>query len=163
MSTNTPETPQSPETPETPAVSDRSHTEHRQEPTEVLHPAEHTGHTQQTEALPLGGARPTETQRPETRPFEDQHTATYPSEVQRTQTLAPPAPVQAPPVVRGPYVAPVILGLVCLVIAAAAFAQEIANWTINWGDVGPLGIVVAGAVLVLLGGLGLLSSRRRRR
>jgi hypothetical protein len=77
-----------------------------------------------------------------------------------------PAPAPAPPaaeVVRGPYLAPVILGLVCLAVAAAAFAQEIADWSVDWGNVGPLGIVIAGAVLVVLGGLGLLSSRRRRR
>jgi hypothetical protein len=67
-----------------------------------------------------------------------------------------------PELVRGPYLAPIILGLVCLAVAAAAYAQEVADWSIDWGNVGPLGIVIAGAVLVVLGALGLLSSRRRR-
>ena len=133
MSTNTPDTPDTPDTPATPRNPGDTH-----ERTEVLHP------TERTEALPVGEPRAA------------------------PAGQAPHAPVGVmeptqPPVVRGPYVAPVILGLVCLVIAAAAFAQEIADWTIDWGNVGPLGIVIAGVVLVLLGGLGLLSSRRRRR
>ena len=77
---------------------------------------------------------------------------------------APPAmqqPEQEPERLRGPSFGPVILGLVCLVIAGAVFAQEIGNWTIDWGNVGPLGIVAAGAVLVILGAVGLATSRRR--
>ncbi|HEX5522326.1 MAG TPA: hypothetical protein VFX53_02680 [Pedococcus sp.] len=66
-----------------------------------------------------------------------------------------------PEYVRGPYLAPVILGLVCLAIAGLAFAQELGGLTIDWGSVGPLGIVAAGAVLVLLGAIGLVASRRR--
>jgi hypothetical protein len=91
--------------------------------------------------------------------------AQQPYPPQQAPAAAPPATSlpAAPEVVRGPYLAPIILGLVCLAVAAAAFAQEIANWTIDWGNVGPLGIVVAGVVLVLVGTLGLLSSRRRRR
>ena len=88
---------------------------------------------------------------------------------QRTEALtrpaaAPPAmqqPEQEPERLRGPSFGPVILGLVCLVIAGAVFAQEIGNWTIDWGNVGPLGIVAAGAVLVVLGAVGLATSRRR--
>ena len=64
--------------------------------------------------------------------------------------------------VRGPYLAPVILGLVCLAIAGLAFAQEFGGLRIDWGSVGPLGIVAAGAVLVLLGAIGLVAARRRR-
>ncbi len=70
-------------------------------------------------------------------------------------------PEQEPERLRGPSFGPVILGLVCLVIAGAVFAQEIGNWTIDWGNVGPLGIVAAGAVLVILGAVGLATSRRR--
>jgi hypothetical protein len=131
-------------TPETPGLADR--------PDTTAHPG--------TPARPDLDETTPMTNRPATERPHEESEVLRPTE--RTQTLAPPSP-QPAPVVRGPYVAPVILGLVCLVIAAAAFAQELANWTINWGDVGPLGIVVAGVVLVLLGGLGLLSSRRRRR
>lgn len=132
--------------------------------------------TERTEALPATertDARP-DTERAQPQPLPERTEARPP--VQRTETLPwtpPPAAYQqspapaagpraVPEVVRGPYLAPIILGLVCLAVAAAAFAQEIANWSIDWGNVGPLGIVVAGVVLVLLGALGLLSSRRRR-
>lgn len=83
-----------------------------------------------------------------------------------TTTYRPAVPEDVvpgqPEYVRGPYLAPVILGLVCLAIAGLAFAQEIGGLTIDWGSVGPLGIVAAGAVLVLLGAIGLVASRRRR-
>jgi len=113
------------------------------ERTEALPP------TERTETLPPA-------QRTETLPWTPPPAAYQPSPA---PAAGPPA---APEVVRGPYLAPIILGLVCLLVAAAAFAQEIANWTIDWGNVGPLGIVIAGVVLVLLGALGLVSSRRRR-
>jgi hypothetical protein len=116
-----------------------------------------------TEALP-------EPERTEALPAP--HHAEAISAPQRTEELprpaAPPAmqqpeqePEQEPERLRGPSFGPVILGLVCLVIAGAVFAQEIGNWSIDWGNVGPLGIVAAGAVLVVLGAVGLVTSRRR--
>lgn len=88
-----------------------------------------------------------------------------PATASSTTTYLPAEPAEVPgqpEYVRGPYLAPVILGLVCLAIAGLAFAQEIGGLTIDWGSVGPLGIVAAGAVLVLLGAIGLVASRRRR-
>ena len=41
-------------------------------------------------------------------------------------------------------------------------AQELGSLSVDWGDVGPLGIVAAGAVLVLFGLVGLLTSRRNQ-
>jgi hypothetical protein len=87
----------------------------------------------------------------------------------RPQALPAPAAVQQPQQelqpeperLRGPSLGPVILGLVCLLVAGAVLAQEVGNWTIDWGNVGPLGIVAAGAVLVVLGAVGLATSRRR--
>ena len=67
-----------------------------------------------------------------------------------------------PETVRGPYLATGRIGIVCLAGAGLVIAQEIGGLSIDWGNVGPLGIVAAGAVLVVLGLLGLLSSRRRR-
>ena len=69
--------------------------------------------------------------------------------------------VPAPARPSGPHLPPIVLGLACLVIAGLALAQELGHLQVDWGDVGPLGIVAAGAVLVVLGLVGLLTSRRR--
>jgi hypothetical protein len=70
-----------------------------------------------------------------------------------------PPPVPDRP--SGPHAPAIVLGLVCLAVAVIVLAQEVGNLSVDWGDVGPLGIVVAGAVLVLFGLVGLLSSRRK--
>lgn len=102
----------------------------------------------------------------DTRPLPSDTPAPSPATASSTTTYSPAGPEEVvpgqPEYVSGPYLAPVILGLVCLAIAGLAFAQEIGGLTIDWGSVGPLGIVAAGAVLVLLGAIGLVASRRRR-
>ncbi|HEY3534238.1 MAG TPA: hypothetical protein VGK60_01630 [Pedococcus sp.] len=74
------------------------------------------------------------------------------------QVLTEPAVGGRP---RGPHLPAILLGLACLVIAGLVMAQELGHLRIDWGNVGPLGIVAAGAVLVVLGLVGLLTSRRR--
>ena len=74
-------------------------------------------------------------------------------------TAAWPPPVPDRP--SGPHAPAIVLGLVCLAVAAIVLAQEVGSLNVDWGNVGPLGIVAAGAVLVLFGLAGLLSSRRR--
>jgi len=69
----------------------------------------------------------------------------------------PPALPERP---SGPHAPAIVLGLVCLVVAGIIFAQELGGLTVDWGDVGPVGIILTGAVLVLFGLVGLLSSRR---
>lgn len=61
----------------------------------------------------------------------------------------------------GPHLPPLLLGVICLAVAGLALWQELADVSIDWGNVGPLGIVVVGAVLVVLGLIGLLGNRRR--
>jgi uncharacterized membrane protein (DUF373 family) len=54
----------------------------------------------------------------------------------------------------------ILLGIACVVIAVIAIAQEVGSLKVDWGNVGPLGIVAAGGILVVLGLVGLMSSRR---
>ena len=70
-------------------------------------------------------------------------------------------PPPVPPRPTGPHLPAILLGLVCLVVAGVVLAQELGNLTIDWGNVGPLGFVAVGAVLVLLGIVGLAGSNRR--
>lgn len=60
----------------------------------------------------------------------------------------------------GPHAPAIVLGLVCLAVAGIILAQELGQLTVDWGNVGPLGIILTGAVLVLFGLVGLLTSRR---
>jgi hypothetical protein len=71
-----------------------------------------------------------------------------------------PAPA-VPERPTGPHAPAIVLGLVCLAVAVIVLAQEVGSLSVDWGDVGPLGIVATGAVLVLFGLIGLLSSRRK--
>ena len=80
-----------------------------------------------------------------------------PTEVPATEESA------VPPRPTGPHLPAILLGLACLVVAGLAIAQELGHLQVDWGDVGPLGIVAAGALLVVLGLVGLLTSRRRAR
>ena len=75
-----------------------------------------------------------------------------------------PASVEEPPArPSGPHLPPVLLGIVCLAIAGLAIWQEVTDVQVDWGNVGPLGIVAIGALLVVLGLVGLLGSRRHSR
>ena len=73
-----------------------------------------------------------------------------------------PATVAELPRPSGPHAPAIVLGIVCLAIAILVIAQEVGSLKVDWGDVGPLGIVAAGAMLVLFGLLGLLTSRRNQ-
>jgi hypothetical protein len=72
-----------------------------------------------------------------------------------------PAVAPAPARPTGPHLPPILLGLACLLVAGLALAQELGGVSIDWADVGPLGIVALGALLVVFGLVGLTLSRRR--
>ena len=55
----------------------------------------------------------------------------------------------------------ILLGIISLAVAGIVLAQELGDLTLDWGDIGPLGIALTGGVLVLFGLLGLLTSRRK--
>jgi hypothetical protein len=87
--------------------------------------------------------------------------ATVWSEPQAAAPAAAPEPTAPEPKrPSGPYLPAILLGVVCLIVAVVAIAQELGRLTIDWGNVGPLGIVAAGAVLVVLGLVGLMTSRK---
>lgn len=72
-----------------------------------------------------------------------------------------PWPPTVPERPSGPHAPAIVLGLVCLAVAGIVLAQEVGSLNVDWGDIGPLGIVATGALLVLFGLAGLLSSRRK--
>ena len=72
-----------------------------------------------------------------------------------------PWPPPIPDRPSGPHAPAIVLGLVCLAVAVIVMAQEVGSLSVDWGDVGPVGIIATGAVLVLFGLVGLLTSRRK--
>jgi hypothetical protein len=118
-------------------------------------------HPEQTE-----DTRVIQTDHPETGPQPtDEAPAAQAPTVQAPTVQDPADHVSTEPAVAkrpsGPHLPAILLGLACLVIAGLAMAQELGHLQVDWGNVGPLGIVAAGAVLVVLGLVGLLTSRRR--
>lgn len=79
-----------------------------------------------------------------------------PAQRTSTTTIADP-----PPAPTGPHGPAILLGIVCLAVAGLVLAQELGELTLDWGDIGPLGIALTGGVLVLFGLLGLATSRRK--
>ena len=74
-------------------------------------------------------------------------------------TAAWPPPIPDRPC--GPHAPAIVMGRVCLAVAVIVMAQEVGSLSVDWGDVGPVGIIATGAVLVLFGLVGLLTSRRK--
>jgi hypothetical protein len=57
---------------------------------------------------------------------------------------------------KGPNAAPLVLGLVALAIAALIIANETTGLRVDWSRLGPGAIVGVGALLVVLGAIGLV-------
>ncbi len=74
-------------------------------------------------------------------------------------TAAPPT--DEPP--RGVNPFPVILGLLCLLTAGTVAGYELTGDTWDWGRWAIPIIVGVGSLLVIIGGIGLLTARRRSR
>ena len=112
---------------------------------------EQTMHTETTERLETAGFESTD--RLDT-------TDDAPVTTAATHSDEPDWPPALPERPSGPHAPAIVLGLVCLVVAGIIVAQELRDLTVDWGDVGPVGIILTGAVLVLFGLVGLLTSRR---
>ena len=73
------------------------------------------------------------------------------------------APATAPadgPWLDGPAPFAIVLGLLGLLTAGAVLLSELTDVTFPWADLGPWTVVAAGLVVVLVGAIGLRSSRR---
>ncbi len=82
-----------------------------------------------------------------------------------TATAAPRIPAPATPPqpqwLSGPAPFALVLGLLGLLVAGSVLVGELTDITLPWGDLGPWSVVAAGLVVLLVGAIGLRSSRRR--
>jgi len=62
---------------------------------------------------------------------------------------------------KGPAPFALVLGLLGLVVAGATLLSELADVNVPWDDLGPWSVVAAGIVVLLVGAIGLRSSRTR--
>jgi hypothetical protein len=76
-----------------------------------------------------------------------------------TVTSTPEAPEQE--WLKGPAPFALVLGLLGLVVAGATLLSELADVNVPWDDLGPWSVVAAGIVVLLVGAIGLRSSRAR--
>ena len=84
-------------------------------------------------------------------------TATTPAPSRAPAPTAPPEPEW----LTGPAPFALVLGLLGLLVAGTALLTELTDVTLPWGDLGPWSVVAAGLVVLLVGAIGLRSSRYR--
>ena len=94
----------------------------------------------------------------------DEVLADTPPDTRPGTTPGPTAPGPAAPTdgpwLSGPAPFAIVLGLLGLVVAGAVLFTELTDVTFPWADLGPWTVVAAGLVVVLVGTIGLRSSRR---
>jgi hypothetical protein len=64
--------------------------------------------------------------------------------------------ISAPTRPKGPNAAPVVLGLVAMVLAGVIIASETTGLRVDWSRLGPGAMVGIGLLLVVLGAVGLV-------
>lgn len=81
-----------------------------------------------------------------------------------TAALAAPAAPAGPAseVPRGPHAAAILLGAFAIAVAALAILRETTHLTVNWSQLGPGSIIVAGVLLLVIGVVGLARRERGR-
>ena len=159
---NTPTTPTTPDGPDTPGTADTTYLP--QSPDTRVDDSladEVFVEDGRTEALPTTPA-PAASTAPATAP------ATTGTPVATMTATAPaPAPTPAPPTpaepqyLSGPAPFALVLGLLGLLVAGSVLVNELTDITLPWGDLGPWSVVAAGLVVLLVGAIGLRSSRNR--
>ena len=101
-------------------------------------------HTPATQAFPQGDPV-------DVNPVQDSPTQNDPKQSDPKQNV-----VGKPARPRGPNAAPVVLGLVALALAALIILNETTDLRVDWSRLGPGAIVGIGALLVVLGAIGLV-------
>ena len=81
---------------------------------------------------------------------------------QQYDSSSPPVATAADdgPWLQGAAPFAIVLGLLGLLLAGAVLVGELTDLTFPWADLGPWTVVAAGLVIVLVGAIGLRSSRR---
>lgn len=70
-----------------------------------------------------------------------------------------PAPVPEPTYLTGPAPTAVIIGLIGLLTLVGTAVWALTDWAVNWAVAAPVGIVVLGLVIIVLGVSGLRRPR----
>ena len=74
-----------------------------------------------------------------------------------TQPATPPEPLW----LQGPAPFAIVLGILGLLVAGVTLLRELTDVTLPWTDLGPWSVVAAGLVVLVVGAIGLRSSRAR--
>lgn len=95
--------------------------------------------------------------------FDDTQPVPEPHEETSTMTTSYDTPTtsedrQRPP--AGPSWATVAFGLVCMALAGGALTVQLTDWQVDWAIAAPVSVIGLGAILVLVGLLGLATRRR---
>jgi hypothetical protein len=152
---NTPTTPTTPDGPDTPATADTTYLPKSPDTRVGDSLADEVfvddDRTQPTTAAAVTTGTPTATATGATM------TATAPGPA---TTPAPPTQPE-PQYLSGPAPFALVLGLLGLLVAGSVLVNELTDITLPWGDLGPWSVVAAGLVVLLVGAIGLRSSRNR--
>jgi len=148
----TPDLPDVPHTPDTPDLPDVPHTSDAPQAAGTLADQVFVD-TDRTAPIPTWAPTPPTATSGATATA----TATAPAPARAPASTAPPEPEW----IKGPAPFALVLGLLGLVVAGSTLVAELTDVTLPWNDLGPWSVVAAGIVVLIVGAIGLRSSRSR--
>lgn len=162
---NTPTTPQNPDVPDVPDVPEPTAGTASPEPATATPADDVFDDSDRTEAIPTGSAAQaaptTSWSTPAAAPAAIGSGTAIATAPAPTPAPAPaPAPAE-PEYLRGPAPFALVLGLLGLVVAGSVLVGELTDVSLPWNDLGPWSVVAAGVLVLLVGAIGLRSSRTR--
>ena len=152
----TPTTPPTPDTPDTPGTPDLPQAPQTR-PDDSLADEVFVDDSR-TEALPTTVAPASSAPAPGSAPTA---TMTAVAPAPAPTGSATPATPPEPQWLRGPAPFALVLGVLGLLVAGSVLVNELTEVSLPWGDLGPWSVVNAGVVVLLVGAIGLRSSRNR--